>query len=362
MIRKLIYIVIFVGLFMFIPLRAAGEEIYTISDNSYETEEINLKIAAEEFTGATDFVFRSSPALRGRIEILSTEDDSIEIYYHKIMSAESVDQARSFAELIDVKYEISSNTFIVSAEAERDAPWRKTADLSGKIECEIYLPAEFSLNMSLVGYYINIKGPFPEAEITGEYCDEIRVSRIDLGLKVNADNSTVILRDINGPTLIQGERTGITARNVNSGLGIASFENKRGSISLVGFSGDELRCIAEEGKITLEKLTLANGSRVYVSNSGINSDIYVDLEELNDSRLEIFNKEADITMLLPIQAEAEFEVTADPDFGEIEFNGIPLITEDVGWGKLKARTQDSNSRIFMDTRGAGKIDVRRKDF
>jgi len=339
-----------------------SEEIYTISDNSYETEEISLKIPPEEFAGVTDFAFRSSPALRGRIEILSTEDDSIEIIYHKILFAESLEQARSFAGLIRMDYEISSNSFIVAAEAQRDAPWRKTANLSGQIECEIYLPQKFSLGMSLVGYYINIKGPFPEAEITGEYCDEIRVSRINLGLKVNANNSTIILRDINGPTLIEGEGAGITARNVNSGLGIASFENKRGSISVVGFSGDELRCIGEEGKITLEKLSLENGSRVYVTNSGINSDIYVDMEDLSDSRLEIFNREADITMLLPIRAEAEFEVSCDPDNGEIEFNGIPLITEDVDWGKLKARTTQSNSRIFIDTRGAGKVDVRRKDF
>ena len=360
--RKLIYITVFVGLFMLVPLRAVGEEIYTISENSYETEEFNLKIAPDEFAGATDFVFRSSPALRGRIEILSTEDDSVEIYFHKVLFAESEEQARSFAELIDVKYEFSSNTFIVSAEAERNAPWRKTADLAGKVECEIYLPKEFSISMSLVGYYINIKGPFPEAEISGEYCDEIRVSRIDLGLKVDANNSTVILRDINGPTLIEGERAGITARNVDSGLGIASFENKQGSIALVGFTGDELHCVGEEGKITLEKLTLANGARVYVSNSGINSDIYVDVEEINDSRLEIFNKEADITMLLPIQVEAEFEVSTDPDNGEIDFNGISLITEDVGWGQLKARTSNSNSRILLDARGAGKIDVRRKDF
>jgi len=339
-----------------------AEEIYAISENSFETEELTLIIPTSDFEAVTDFTFRSSPALRGRVEILSTDENEIEIVYRKVLFANSLEDAKSFAEVIGISYTQSGNIITISADAPRDAPWRRTANLSGQVECEIYLPEKFSLNLDLIGYYVNVKGPFPEAEISGEYCDEIRVSKIELGLKIDANNSTLILRDINGPILIEGEGASITARNIDSGLGIASFENNQGSISVIGYSGDELRCIGDDGKISLEKLVLIDGSRVYVSNTGINSDVYIDVEQLQDSHLEVYNKEADITLLLPKQLEAEFEITADPDKGEIEFSGIPLVTQQVDWGKLLAHTKNSNSRIVIDARGTGKINIRRKDF
>ena len=345
--------------------RAQEESIRTISDNNYETGEIRLYLGPDEFAPTADLIFQSSTALRGRLEISSTDSDSIEIIYHKVLYANSREQAEEFAPQISLNHEVKENSLIISADAPRDAQWRKTANLSGQIECEIYLPRQFSISIdSAVGYYLSIRGPFPQAYVTGDYYDEIRVSRIDLGLTVRATNSTIILRDIKGPMLVEGEGANITARNLDTGtgIGIATFENKRGAISIDGFTGDELRCISLEGRITLEKLSLLNGARAFISNSGINRDIYVEVEEIRDSRLEIINKAADVQLLLPRDIHAEFNITTDPDDGEIEMSGVPLVTEQVDWGTLVASTFRHDSRIVVDTRGTGKVTVRRKDF
>ncbi|MBD3218946.1 MAG: hypothetical protein GF310_11780 [candidate division Zixibacteria bacterium] len=347
------------------PLFGQGEDISAISDNSYETDEIRLFLTPDDFAMTEEMVFKSSTALRGRLEISSTDDENIEIIYHKVLYANSREQAEEFAPLISLNHEVKENSLIISADAPRDAPWRRTANLSGQIECEIYLPRQFSISLdSVVGYYLSIRGPFPQAYVAGDYYDEIRISRIDLGLTVRATNSNIILRDIKGPMLIEGEGANISARNLDTGtgIGIATFENERGAISIDGFTGDELRCISNEGKITLEKLSLLNGARAFVSNSGINSDIYVEIEEIEDSRLEVINKAADVQLLLPRDIEAEFDITTDPDDGEIEISGVPLITEEIDWGTLTASTFRHNSRIVVDTRGTGKVTVRRKDF
>ncbi|NIP41770.1 MAG: hypothetical protein GWO41_13355 [candidate division Zixibacteria bacterium] len=363
---KQIYIYILLLLLFTCPSgRSQTESIRTISDNNYETDEIRLFLGPDEFAPTADLIFQSSTALRGRLEISSTDSDSIEIIYHKVLYANSREQAEEFAPQISLNHEVKENSLIISADAPRDAPWRKTANLSGQIECEIYLPRQFSISIdSIVGYYLSIRGPFPQAYVTGDYYDEVRVSRIDLGLTVRATNSTMILRDIEGPMLVEGEGANITARNLDTGtgIGIATFENERGAISIDGFTGDELRCISREGRITLEKLSLLNGARAFISNSGINSDIYVEVEEIRDSRLEIINKAADVQLLLPRDIQAEFNITTDPDDGEIEMSGVPLVTEQVDWGTLIASTFRHDSRIVVDTRGTGKVTVRRKDF
>jgi len=345
-----------------VPALLVAEKIYSISDNSFETEEQRILLTEDQFSEAIEFVFRSSPSLRGRLEILSSRKSEIEIIYHKVLFAKSREQADSFAQMISLEYEVSRNSFILSANAPRDAAWSRSANLSGKIDCEIYIPEDLSLSMEVEGYYLNIKGPFPEADLGGDYCEEIRVSKIELGLKIDAGNSAIILRDINGPTLIIGEGANISARNVNSGLGIASFENKRGEISIIGFEGDELRCIAEDGKINLEKISLLDGARAYVKNSGINSDVYIDIESISNSKLEIFNRAADIDILVPRDISAEFEISTDPDEGEIEINGVPLITEKATWGMILAHTYIHDSRILVDTRGAGKVTISKKGF
>jgi hypothetical protein len=332
-----------------IPVSLDAEGIQAISDNSYETEEMKDVIPAEEYLQSTELVFKSSTALRGRVEIFSTDAENIEIIYHKVLYAESREQAESFAAQISVSH----------------APWRKTANLSGQIECEIYLPQKFSINLdSVVGYYLSIRGPFPEAYVGGDYYEEIRVTRIELGLTIKATNSPIIIRDIKGPMLIEGKGGGITARNIDSGtgIGIATFQNERGAISIDGFTGDELRCISQDGKITLEKISLLNGARAYVSNSGINSDIYIEIEDIKDSRLEVINKEADVSLLLPRDIRAEFDITSDPDEGEIEVSGLPLITDKIDWGILVAHTFRYDSKIIVDVRGTGKVTIRRKGF
>lgn len=347
------------------PMIALGEGIQAISDNSYETEEMKDIIPADEYGSSSEFVFKSSTALRGRVEIFSTDAEDIEIVYHKVLYAESREQAESFASQISLSHELKENSLIVSADAPRDAPWRKTANLSGQVECEIYLPGQFSISLdSVVGYYLSIRGPFPEAFIAGDYYEEIRVTRIELGLTIKASNSPIIIRDIKGPMMVEGKGGAITARNIDSGtgIGIATFQNERGSISIDGFTGDELRCNSQDGKITLEKISLLNGARAYVTNSGINSDIYVEIEEIKDSRLEVVNKEADVSLLLPRDIRAEFDITSDPDEGEIEVNGIPLITDKVEWGILVAHTFRYDSRIIVDVRGTGKVTIRRKGF
>jgi hypothetical protein len=363
---KLVYAEIFVCIMILLfPVIAAGEGIQGISDNSYETEEMKEVVPAEEYGESTEFVFKSSTALRGRVEIFSTDAENIEIIYHKVLYAISREQAESFASLISLSHELKENSLIVSADAPRDAPWRKTANLSGQIECEIYLPAKFSISIdSVVGYYLSIRGPFPEAFVAGDYYEEVRVTRIELGLTIKASNSPIIIRDIKGPMMIEGKGGAITARNIDSGtgIGIATFQNERGPISIDGFTGDEIRCISQDGKITLEKLSLLNGARAYISNSGINSDIYIEIEEIKDSRLEVINKEADVSLLLPRDICAEFDITSDPDEGEIEVSGIPLITDKVDWGILVAHTFRYDSRITVDVRGTGKVTIRRKGF
>ncbi len=348
-----------------IPVSLDAEGIQAISDNSYETEEMKDVIPAEEYLQSTELVFKSSTALRGRVEIFSTDAENIEIIYHKVLYAESREQAESFAAQISVSHELKENSLIISADAPRDAPWRRTANLSGQIECEIYLPQKFSINLdSVVGYYLSIRGPFPEAYVGGDYYEEIRVTRIELGLTIKATNSPIIIRDIKGPMLIEGKGGGITARNIDSGtgIGIATFQNERGAISIDGFTGDELRCISQDGKITLEKISLLNGARAYVSNSGINSDIYIEIEDIKDSRLEVINKEADVSLLLPRDIRAEFDITSDPDEGEIEVSGLPLITDKIDWGILIAHTFRYDSNITVDVRGTGKVTIRRKGF
>lgn len=362
-IKKTVQITATLFALILLPLmQVSGEKIFSISENSFETAEKRMVIAPELFAGTTEFIFESSTALRGRVEIFSSNRKEIEIIYHKVLFAETRQQADSFAQIISLNYEVSSNSLVLNASAPRNAPWRKSANLSGQIECEIYIPESYTINVDLAGYYLNIRGPFPEAEIVASYCDEIRVSRIELGLKLNSANSSVNLKDINGPALVKSEGGNISARNVNSGLGIASFENSGGAISVIGFTGDELHCEAEEGKINLEKIRLVNNARAYISNSGINSDIYIDVEEIIDSHLEVFNKTADIQFLLPRDISASFEISTDPDVGEIEVSGVPLVTEEVEWGSLLAHTPEHHSTIVADTRGRGKINLRRKDF
>jgi len=343
-----------------VPIRA--EKINSISDNSYETEELQIILSPEQLAGTNEFVFRSSPALRGRLEVISGTSPNFEVYYHKILYAASRAQADSFAALISLDHLITGTSLILQAEAPRDAPWRRTANLSGQVECEIYLPSQYSLSLDLVGYNIVVKGPFPEADLRGNYCDEVRVSRIELGLRMDMKNSTIILRDIRGPARIISEGGNITARDIDVVIGIATFDNKRGAVQIIGFAGDELRCEVTEGKINLERIVLQNGARAYITNSGSNSDIYMDIEFLSNSRIEIFNRTADIQLLLPQEITAEFALTADPYEGKIEIDGIPLITDEVTWGKLSAHTAAYDSRIIADTRGAGRISIRRKDF
>ncbi len=345
-----------------LSLNLSADVTTTISDNRYETSETIKTIPAEEITGLIEFVFESSPALRGRVDVLSSEGDEIEIYYHKVLYAQNREQADSFANMISLRHEIIQNSLYLFADAPRNAPWRRTANLSGQIELEIRLPQEYSVNVHVSGYRINIGGPFPYADLGGEYCEEIRALRINGGLKIEAENSPIIIRDIVGPADIKARGANISARNIVTEVGISTFENRRGAISLIGFEGDELRVQAEKGKINIEKLTLNNGRRAYISNSGINSDIYVEVSEIFKSRLEVVNKSSDVQVLLPRDVSAEFLVTTDPDEGEIEVSGIPLVTEEVDWGTLFAHTYSHDSRIVVDTRGAGKVTIRRKGY
>jgi len=359
---KVTILIVFNIWLYFIPAVLPAEDLIATSENTFESEEITAILTPDMFAGTSEFVFRSSPALRGNIEFSSIQGENIEIIYHKILYAGSREEAETFSDIISLRTEKSGNSFYLVADAPRNAPWRKSANLSGQIECEVYIPDRFSVSMDVVGYYLNIKGSFPEVDVKGNYCEEIRVSRVELGLKINAKNSLITLRDINGPTLIISEGGNIRARNIKSGLGIASFECHRGAITVESFSGDELHCEAVEGKINLEKITLVGGANAYVSNSGINSDIYMDIEEIEDARLEIINRSADVMLILPRDVASSFNVSTDPDNGEIEVDGLPLITEVVEYGRLQGHTVSYNSRIMVDARGTGKITLRRKEF
>ena len=331
--------------------QAGAVRIVKVTGETYESEKITKKLDVDNIKR---IVFAATANFFGSVTIKSAAKN-YQMTYIQHFKARSMEEAENFSEYISVDSERSGDRLLITARGKRNAPWQGT-NQSARAKIELVLPDSIEIEVNTIFFDITISGPFTKAEVVNEF-GKIKISDITETLKLEAKNSRVSLDDIRGAIDVRTSNNQLCARNIDTGDNEAEFWNEYGVIEISKFSG-VLKCGTSSQSIDLRGIRLKPGrSEISTKFGSIDAEII----KLENAELSISDNFSNVELTLPDDIQAEFDLSVDRG-GRIRVSGIPIIPVEMKYERLRAQTDNPESKIKVDISGIGTINVKGKKY
>jgi len=314
-----------------------GDEEYTSSGQ--------LQISTR---GAEKLLINAPSNLGGSINLRVWEEDRCLVEFECWARANTEKKAKDFVDLVDLNLDREEDLIQLTLFAPRPAPW-EGANYGIRANLDIFIPEDFILKTTTVGFDLDIRGPLAKVDIDSKY-GTVLVSDVSDDTRIGGPYNKVNLEDIRGDLKVNTTYNSIYARNVDTKKGKAFFKTVYGKIDL-----EDIR-----GQIEVETIY----SPIYALGvsllGGINkiqtvySKIDLELEEIEDSELYVKNTYGNVNISFPKDISARLTLTVDRG-GKIHTTGFLVTPTVLKKTRLEGICGEGESKIEVDIDGIGKI-------
>lgn len=308
--------------------------------------------------GQTILLITGPGGLGGEIIITVGTVDSVRVEIAKILTAGSADAALLLVDAIDVDTEITGETLLLTL-GRRSHNLRHFPNSDVKCNVNITVPRDWNIDID-----IDIDGPQFDYDLDGPFRTVL----------IRTEFGRVKLNNVTEKTNIQGAHTAVELRNVRGVIAAstsyaplivtdaitspdhpARFTNTSGSITITQLAG-AVEATGDGAPLMLSDIVLVGStSRLRCANAAVDMRII----EFSQARLEIENESGSVTLSLPKDVSARFQL-ATKGGGMIQTRGIELQTHRnlLSRGRVDGLAGDGNGIIDVKVTGTGRIEVR----
>ncbi len=342
--------------------------------------------------GKTTLEIRTPGNLGCEIKVKAGSLSTVSVEFEKWCQARTDDDARRFAELIDIRLDNEARRpdgIRLRVLAPAKAPWEGKNESAG-VNLSINVPLNFMIDSKSSFSTVDLVGPLAGAFIGNEYGDisvvdvngqvdintsysHIDLSRIVGLVNIEADYSgiegsdlelqgargvfstsygAVELRNIKGSLEVNTSYDAISISRVDAGDGNVILRTSYGRIDADDVIG-ELVCETSFSTVNLCRLNLPHGvSSIETKYSPID----VDVASLGDAKLTINNTYNNVNLSLPPDVSARVSLMVDRG-GKIHTRGFPIKPVSLNRNYLEGIIGDGRSLIEVTVDGIGEINL-----
>ncbi len=326
-----------------------GQGIVKHGSQSFLSEEVVKKV---DLSDIDNLSISASSYLFGNLTVHVGDVQQTEIHYRKKFKADTQEQAKSFDDYIQLKFEQLENEFVISAETQSAPPWSGT-NYSASLDIDVTTPRYERLKIFVrtSSYDIRVDGEYAVVDISSAFGD-VSVSGIRNKININCENAAVLVRNCTGPTRVTTANRPIQLESVDSQLGTIRLRNDNGRIKLINVRG-EIDARTEYAEIDAEGISFEPGRSIL---STANSPLTVSTDELSGDLL-LRNENAHSTLILPENVSASLSLQVD-ESGRIYTKDLPIKVESVTRKQLRGGIGSMQNSISVEMTGVGTIELK----
>ena len=328
--------VIFFLLMVFLTDSASATDEHTRAGRANTTGEVN------------EFHLISPPNLSGGLTIEVWENDGCKVEYQCWARAKDRRMAKEFTELVEVVLETSDGVVTLTLNTPHDAPWEGT-NYAIKITLDIFIPAEISLVTKTRNFELDITGPLQSADIRNSY-GEIRLADVLEETTIDGSYNKVEVENIRGELEIETSYNSISVEDVDTQGKKAFLKTTYGKIEVDNFAG-QLEAYTVYSPIHASNVSLVGGANEIKT---VYSKIELELDEVEDSRLYVYNSYGNIDLAVPRDLSARLSLTVARG-GKINTDRILIKPQVIEKTRLEGVCGQGDSEIEANISGIGRI-------
>jgi len=369
--------------FMTLFLAAAANAGKSIVENG------NLSASA---AGKTTLEIRTPGNLGCEIKVKARSQSTVSLEFEKWCKARNDDDARKFAELIDIRLDDEARRtdgIRLRVLTPAKAPWEGKNESAG-VNLSINVPPNFTIDSKSSFSTVDLIGPLAGAFIGNEYGD-ISVADVNGQIDINSSYSKIELSRIVGLVNIEADYSGIEGNDIELRGARGAFSTSYGAVELTNIKGSlevntsynaisisqvdagdgnivlrtsygridaddvigELICETSFSNVNLRRLNLPRGlSSIETKYSTID----VEVASIGDAKLTINNTYNNVNLSLPQNVSARVSLMVDRG-GKIHTRGFPIKPVSLDRNHLEGIIGDGRSLIEVTVDGIGEINL-----
>lgn len=299
-------------------------------------------------SGATELLLETPRNIGGEIRIRTWDKDKVLVEYEKKGKANTKEEAQKFVELIKLDLDRSEEVIILDVATPRQAPWQGT-DKSARLYLNIFVPEGFSLRSETFNFDLHVSGPLGNVEIESDY-GTIYLTGVQGDTEISTSYGRIEAEDLSGRVNIETSYAPIYLSQVDTQGKTVFLETAYDKIDMSKVRGN-IKARTNYSSILGTDLELVEGKSSFET---VYNKIDLQIKELKDCDLFIYNTYGNVCLGIPPTVSAEVSFSIDPG-GKIETLGLPILIESIDQTSLDGVLGEGESKIEVEISGIGKI-------
>lgn len=328
-----------------VPTQA--QEIFSEGRGVYSTGILKMSLDCKD---CKTISIRSAETLVGKLNIVVTEGDKVEVDYFKKAHTARKSDAIDYIDLISVSLSRTPVGARLDLRAPNPAPW--TSDESGTVDLAIRIPAQCEVEIDARYFDIEGEGPF-KTFLVPSSLGRLTVKNVTDKLELNTSNQRITINEVSGEIYAATSNSSLVATDIQAKDRKAVFRNEGGDIRIQGITA-ELDLRNSYGRTDVINYS-ATGKKNYIRS--LYGPIMVMVTRMQARQLLVTNQHEDIELWLPEDLSSVISLAVEED-GKIEVTNMEFTPDLIQSNRLNLVAGGGDALISGSVRGKGNIFVR----